>query len=303
MGIQCRPALIKEVVMDSYTMFAEAYCANSDNILENLERTYSSLFDWIKKNPSKSGPSFSDVPGINVRQHSANKNPNFNYAMNLLPRDSMSGNFTRFSNSIDKHVSIKGFLEEFIGTLIDIQRKGVTAKLMEALRLSLLNQSIHSTYRFNEAEDPEITYVDQVNFYDKNSGALEQIAFIPFGCLNGQWSILGAAMIKKNRFNQGASKLNQVGKNNIRALRGWANSKGWQKLKSNPEQWGIKVGDDKWLLKIKAEASSREGQLQEGSGIARFDARLGDGLYINPFTGKIGGKKVGTHLPLEEDYF
>jgi hypothetical protein len=42
--------------------------------------------------------------------------------------------------------------------------------------------------------------------------------------------------------------------------------------------------------------------LQPGSNVPRFDARLEPGRYINPFTGGVGGKGVGTHLPLESQW-
>ncbi len=66
------------------------------------------------------------------------------------------------------------------------------------------------------------------------------------------------------------------------------------------EHWGIKGkgGVFSWRLKIKSEASTREG-LKAGSNQPRFDARLDDkGSYINPFTGEMGGRSIGTRIPL-----
>jgi hypothetical protein len=42
-----------------------------------------------------------------------------------------------------------------------------------------------------------------------------------------------------------------------------------------------------------------------GSNIPRFDARLKDQAqyYINPFTGQVGGKAIGTHLPLDYPHY
>ncbi|WP_339274060.1 RHS repeat-associated core domain-containing protein [Paenibacillus sp. FSL W8-0426] len=89
---------------------------------------------------------------------------------------------------------------------------------------------------------------------------------------------------------------------NTANLREWAKEKGWvqQNTSGGVEQWGIKSKDGvfSWRLKIKPEASTREG-LQAGSNQPRFDARLDDkGTYINPFTGETGGRSVGTHIPL-----
>ncbi|NJM35022.1 MAG: hypothetical protein HC850_10300 [Rhodomicrobium sp.] len=56
-------------------------------------------------------------------------------------------------------------------------------------------------------------------------------------------------------------------------------------------------------MKIKPKASSID-HLQSDSHRPIFDARLRDNDengYINPFTGEIGSKKVGTHLPLEKN--
>ena len=88
---------------------------------------------------------------------------------------------------------------------------------------------------------------------------------------------------------------------NIRILRGWAKSKGWE-MKPNPqggpEIWGVKVdGRIDWRLKIKPEVSPRA-----GSDFPRFDARINSGKNpnnINPFTSQIGNKTIGTHINLE----
>ncbi|MDO7908926.1 hypothetical protein Q5741_21420, partial [Paenibacillus sp. JX-17] len=89
---------------------------------------------------------------------------------------------------------------------------------------------------------------------------------------------------------------------NTANLRSWAEGKGWvrQDTAGGVEQWGVKNADGtfSWRLKLKPEASTREG-LGAGSNQPRFDARLDDkGTYINPFTGQTGGRDVGTHIPL-----
>ncbi|CDR35009.1 hypothetical protein [Criblamydia sequanensis] len=105
-----------------------------------------------------------------------------------------------------------------------------------------------------------------------------------------------------NRFHQAAENLTEIGQTNIRSLRGWAKSKGWRRFPNDggPEKWG-NLETRTWHVIIKPEASFRPG-LQSGSNIPRFDARINHGQYINPFTGKVGGKEVGTHLPLEIRY-
>ncbi len=111
-----------------------------------------------------------------------------------------------------------------------------------------------------------------------------------------------------NRFHQAASGLSETGQNNIRILRGWAKSKGWEKLPNSsgaPETWGnFNQAKNKfdWHLKIKPEASFREG-LQADSNIPRASARLEEGIYTNPFTGEVGGIKIGGHIPLETLYY
>lgn len=110
-----------------------------------------------------------------------------------------------------------------------------------------------------------------------------------------------------NRFNQAAQNLSEVGQNNIRVLRSWAESKGWEKAAdlTGPETWGQTInGKFVWNLKIKAEGSFRP-NLEAGSNIPRFDARHDQKgqRYVNPFTGEIGDKNIGKHLPLEHIYF
>ena len=103
---------------------------------------------------------------------------------------------------------------------------------------------------------------------------------------------------------QAASALTETGQRNIRTLRGWAESKGWSRVPGNgPETWGIsgKDGSFSWRLKIKPEAGTRPG-LGGGSRQPRFDARTESGVYVNPFTGKTGGREIGTHLPLEQEW-
>ena len=123
-----------------------------------------------------------------------------------------------------------------------------------------------------------------------------------FGSLNSIWET--GYPVTLNRFHQAAKSLSETGQNNIRILRGWAKSKGWEKLpnpEGRPEKWGIyQDGKFEWRLRIKPEPSLRE-NLHIGSGIPRFDARLGiDGnQYINPFTRELGNQNVGTHVSLE----
>ena len=78
----------------------------------------------------------------------------------------------------------------------------------------------------------------------------------------------------------------------------------WRRLSSGAEKWGTyENGNFQWNLIIKPEPSFRAG-LEVGSNIPRFDARIGLGnQYINPFTNQIGGKNIGTHLPLEMRYY
>lgn len=101
-----------------------------------------------------------------------------------------------------------------------------------------------------------------------------------------------------------ATGLSRVGNQNVRVLRNWANSKGWvQRAGDGPEIWGVRNADGSfsWRLKIKPEASMRPG-LEADSKVPRFDARLGPGEYVNPFTGELGGRSVGTHIPLEHQW-
>ncbi len=113
-----------------------------------------------------------------------------------------------------------------------------------------------------------------------------------------------------NRFHQNAYNLSKTAQNNIRVLRGWAKSKGWERLPNPtgaPERWGIYNANGKfeWRLRIKSEASTRIG-LESGSHVPRFDARVLTDLdgksYINPFSGEVGNSRIGTHLPLENVY-
>ncbi len=110
---------------------------------------------------------------------------------------------------------------------------------------------------------------------------------------------------KLNRFHEAARNLSEAGQQNIRTLRGWAKSKGYERLPNPtgaPEKWGTYTnGEFKWNLILKPERSMREG-LASGSNIPRFDAKIADGKYTNPFNGQIGGKDVGTHLPFEKIY-
>jgi len=149
--------------------------------------------------------------------------------------------------------------------------------------------------------DPNLIYVDQINFYSKESSALDIIVFIPFGFSKDRWSVLGALMLKKNRFHQAASRLSNEEKQHIRTLGNWERSRNWEKINDNPEIWAMKnETTGPWLLKIKPEISSRDGKLAPNSKRPRFDARLAPGLYINPFIGDVGSREIGTHIPLED---
>ena len=106
-----------------------------------------------------------------------------------------------------------------------------------------------------------------------------------------------------SRFHQAAKSLPEEAQQNIRVLRGWAKSKGWVKApnpEGGPEVWGVDVnGELSWRLKIKPEIGTRAG-LEAGSQIPRFASRLNNqGLYINPFTSQLGGRAIGSHIPLE----
>ena len=107
-----------------------------------------------------------------------------------------------------------------------------------------------------------------------------------------------------NRFHQAARNLSEVGQDNIRVLRGWVKSKGWSRhpnFYGGPEKWGtFQNGTFQWNLKIKPEPTFRP-NLEASSALPRFDARIktGNQNNINPFTGKIGGEEIGTHLPLD----
>ncbi|MGW9384049.1 RHS repeat-associated core domain-containing protein [Streptomyces globisporus] len=104
-----------------------------------------------------------------------------------------------------------------------------------------------------------------------------------------------------------APQLSHAERNTI-ALREWADQQGLhRKPGGGPETYGVtkEDGSFEWRLKIKQEPSVSQG-LQSGSYVPRFDARLRHDLkgqsYINPFTGQIGGKSVGTHVELDKDW-
>jgi len=107
---------------------------------------------------------------------------------------------------------------------------------------------------------------------------------------------------KPNRFDEAFRKLSPKGKENVGKLRKWAKDNNYVKKKNSggPEIWGVydKNGKFSWRLRIKPEPSTREG-LSAGSQKPRFDAKISDGRYHNPLTGKTGGKKIGTHINLE----
>lgn len=111
----------------------------------------------------------------------------------------------------------------------------------------------------------------------------------------------GSFLFKKGIGNALVKDTGSILKNTAN-LRAWAKRNGWvqQNSSGGVEQWGVKNADGtfSWRMKIKAEASTREG-LGAGSNQPRIDVRLDDkGTYINPFTGEMGGRSVGTHIPL-----
>ena len=90
---------------------------------------------------------------------------------------------------------------------------------------------------------------------------------------------------------------------NVQRLRGWAERNGWVHVAEDPEVWGIVRADGSasWRVKIKRQPSTRNGLLP-GSGVARLDARLSPGQYLTPFTGALGGRAIGAHIPLDEPW-
>lgn len=114
--------------------------------------------------------------------------------------------------------------------------------------------------------------------------------------------------IQLNRYDQAVRNLSEKAQDNVRNLRGWSKSKGWQRAPNpygQPEKWGIyRNGKFEWRVIIKPEASARKG-LHPGSNFPRFDARIdkGGNGYINPFTGFRGSEEIGTHIPLERIYY
>ncbi len=124
--------------------------------------------------------------------------------------------------------------------------------------------------------------------------------------IRGVYTALPKLPVTLNRFHLNASQLSPTAQNNIRILRGWAKSKGWEKLpnpQGAPEKWGVYNNSKfEWRIKIKSEPSLNSG-LNDGSYLPRFDARLRTDVagrsYINPFSGQVGDWRVGTHLPLE----
>ena len=111
-----------------------------------------------------------------------------------------------------------------------------------------------------------------------------------------------------NRFDANARNLSSVGKNNIRTVRNWAESRGWVKYTApgKVEEWGTYNKYEAkwdWRLKIKPEPSFRDGELEVGSNIPRISARLGEGQYINPFTNEFGTRKEMSHIPLEYEWW
>lgn len=112
-----------------------------------------------------------------------------------------------------------------------------------------------------------------------------------------------AEVIQLNHFHEAARNLPKESQDNIRMLRYWAKSRGYEKLanpEGGPEKWGIyEQGEFRTRLIIKPEGSTRPG-LQPASGKPRFDAKVAEGVYINPFTGQTGSYKQYSHIPLDD---
>jgi hypothetical protein len=93
---------------------------------------------------------------------------------------------------------------------------------------------------------------------------------------------------------------------NTSFLRDFAAGKGWvHKPEPSPETYGVINSDGifSWRMKIKQEASSREG-LKSGGWVPRVSTRLDGGgqHYINPFTGEKVSKVIGDHIPLDQEW-
>jgi RHS repeat-associated protein len=160
---------------------------------------------------------------------------------------------------------------------------------------------------FGESVVQEITRYIEGNRYER----AEQEGEIFGGVLGGLILAKGVGavlkLIKKAKILNnvpGNALVKDTGKlaDNTANLRSWAEKNGWEQqyTAGGVEQWGVRntEGTFSWRLKLKPEASTREG-LGAGSNQPRFDARLDDkGTYVNPFTGETGGKSVGTHIPL-----
>jgi RHS repeat-associated protein len=133
--------------------------------------------------------------------------------------------------------------------------------------------------------------------------SVETAGTLAVSAMVGMMGVPVVGTAPKSVFHEAASTLSETGQQNIRTLRGWAESKGWSRKPGNgPERWGI-PGENgfEWRLKIKPVVGARSG-LEAGSQKPRFDARLDEKSYINPFTGETGGREVGTHLPLEQEW-
>jgi hypothetical protein len=113
------------------------------------------------------------------------------------------------------------------------------------------------------------------------------------------------AVKQLNRFEAAYTVLSDLGKANVEFLRNFAKRNDWApkpNILGGPEEWGVYVdGKFKWRIKIKPEASLREG-LERGSQIPRASVRLGDDNYLNPFTNEKCTAKVAGHLPLEYEW-
>lgn len=118
-------------------------------------------------------------------------------------------------------------------------------------------------------------------------------------------TVLKAAPVL-SRFEKAIDALSDIGKSNVEYLREYARKEGYvlkENLTGGPEVWGKTIdGEFAWFVKIKPEGSMRNG-LEAGSQVPRASVRVDlEGTFINPFTGEVGKKSIGDHIPLEFDW-
>lgn len=118
-------------------------------------------------------------------------------------------------------------------------------------------------------------------------------------------------LFNRTTFQRAFQSLSKSGRQNVLRLREWARSRGYIRLRDDPEIWGIPARDGEpqfWGLKIKAEPSPND----PFSAYPRFDARIraaagecGENIsqcYYNPFTQQSGNRHIGTHIQLDPDF-